>query len=171
MKKVYFAGGCFWCICNYMLSLNIEGIKDIIVGYSGGVEKDATYELVKSQKTKHRETVEIAYDESKISMNELLDIFTEYVDIHDSEGQYIDKGYSYTLALYYQNEEEKKIYTEYVNRLEGEVFIKIEKFKFFVIAEKYHQHYGIKNPDKMMEELISSKRVCHINLKENKKEV
>ncbi len=169
MKKVYFAGGCFWCICDYMLSLGLDGIKDIIVGYSGGEEKDANYELVKSQKTSHRETIEINYDENKITLIELLDIFCSYVDIHDKDGQYIDKGYSYTLALYYQNEEERNIYTNYVKKLPKPVYISIEEFKFFVVGEEYHQHYGIKNPDKMMEELVSSNRTCHLNLEKYKR--
>lgn len=167
MKKAYFAGGCFWCICDYILSLNIDGVSDIIVGYSGGHELKATYQMVKSQKTLHRETIEITYDERKVSLNELLKVFTDYVDIHNPDGQFIDKGYSYTLALYYQDDYEKNLYTNYLKTLEEPVYISIEKFKFFVIAEEYHQHYGVKNPEKMMEELISSNRTCHIRIKNN----
>lgn len=165
MNKAYFAGGCFWCISDYILSLKLDGVIDVVVGYSGGEEKSASYELVKSQQSKHRETIEITYDETKISLKELLDIFTDYVDIHDPNGQYIDKGYSYTLALYYQNDKEKELYKEYVSKLEEPVYIAIEEFKFFVKAEEYHQHFGDKNPEKLKEELMTSNRTCHFKLR------
>lgn len=164
MNKAYFAGGCFWCISDYILSLKIPGIIDVISGYCGGDEVDVTYELVKSQKTKHRETIEILYDENFVSLKTLLEIYAAYVDIHDQYGQYIDKGYSYTLALYYTNKKELEIYKNFVSKLDEPAYISIEPFKFFVEAEEYHQHFGSKNPDKMLEEIKLSNRVCHINL-------
>lgn len=165
MKEAYFAGGCFWCISDYILSKCKNKVIDVICGYSGGDEKDATYELVKSQKTKHRETIKILYDENKISLNELLDLYIEYVDIGDKDGQYIDKGYSYTLALYYQNDHERNIYKKLVKSLPSPCYIKVEAFAFFVEAEEYHQHFGNKNPEKLYNELMQSKRQCHLKLK------
>jgi len=165
MKRAYLAGGCFWCICDYILSLHLTGVEDVLVGYSGGDELDVTYELVKSQNTKHRETIEIIYDENNIKIENLLEVFASYVDIHNPNGQYIDTGYSYTLALYYQTNEEKELFTSFVQKLPKPAYIAVEEFKFFVNAEEYHQHYAIKNPDEMMKELISSNRTCHINLK------
>lgn len=165
MSKAYFAGGCFWCICDYLLSQKIDGITDVVVGYCGGDEKDATYELIKSQKTKHRETIEISYESGKVTLEKLLELFVSYVDVKDPDGQYIDKGYSYTLALYYLDDNQRKKYEKFVNGIKKPAFISVEPFKFFVRAEDYHQHYGVKNPDKLIEELIASKRVCHLKLK------
>lgn len=164
MDTLFLAGGCFWCIGDYLLSFN--GIKDVIAGYSGGDEKDVKYEDVKHQKTGHRETVKIIFDESVITKDEIIDIYLSYVDPFDKDGQFIDKGHSYTLAMYYQNKEEKELFLNKVANLqksvELEVFISIEPFKFFVEAEEYHQHYGEKNQDAFVEELKNSNRVCHL---------
>lgn len=165
MKEAYFAGGCFWCISDYFLSKCNNKVTDVVCGYSGGEEKNATYELVKSQKTKHRETIKIIYNEDKINLKELLNLYIEYVDITDKEGQYIDKGYSYTLALYYQNDFEQKTFNDLVNSLTKPCCIKIEPFNFFVEAEECHQHFGDKNPGKLLDELYESNRQCHLNLK------
>ena len=164
MKTIYLAGGCFWCIGDYLLSFS--GIEDVISGYSGGKENPVTYEEVKSQKTMHRETVEIHYNENKIKEDEIIDIYFSYINPFDQEGQFIDKGHSYTLAMYYQNEKEKELFENKVKELqksvESEIFISVEPFKFFVKAEEYHQHYGDKNPEALKEELINSNRVCHL---------
>ena len=167
MNKIYLAGGCFWCIGDYLSSFH--GIIDVISGYSGGEEKDISYEDVKNQKTGHRETVEIIFDESLISKEEIIDIYFSYIDPFDKEGQYIDKGYSYTLAMYYTSNEEKELFIRKVNELKNkedrEIYIAIEPFKFFVQAEEYHQHFGDKNPDKLLDELKQGNRTCHIKLK------
>lgn len=168
MSKAYFSGGCFWCIADYFISLHIDGVKDVIVGYCGGEEKYATYEMVKSQKTKHRETIEIEYDEKKISLEKLLEIFADYVDVHDGEGQFIDRGFSYTLALFYEKKSQKALFDSFIKTLDDPVFISVEPFKFFVKAEEYHQHYGSKNPSKMMDEIITSGRTCHLKIKHGK---
>lgn len=161
--KCYLAGGCFWCITDYLASFN--GIEKIVSGYSGGDETNISYEEVKSQKTKHRETIEITYNEN-ISLDMIIDIYLSYVDPYDKEGQFIDKGYSYTLAMYYQNDKEKELYINKVKELEKqsnkEVYISIEPFKFFIRAEEYHQEYSKKNPEAFYEELIASNRVCHL---------
>lgn len=164
MDTIYLAGGCFWCIGDYLLSFN--GIKDVIAGYSGGDEKDATYKEVKAQLTGHRETVKIIFDNTVITKDEIIDIYFSYVDPFDKEGQFIDKGFSYTLAMYYQNKEEKELFlkkrAELQKSVELEVFIAIEPFKFFIDAEEYHQHYGEKNKDEFEKELINSNRTCHL---------
>ena len=85
MQKLYLAGGCFWCISDYFLMQ--DGVEEVNVGYSGGDEKDVTYELVKAQKTGHRESIEIIYDEKVISLEKLLDLYFIYVDILDEDGQ------------------------------------------------------------------------------------
>ena len=106
MRSAYFAGGCFWCITPVFAEL--PGVISVISGYCGGDEVDPCYEDVKSQNTGHRETVKIEYDEKKLSYPQLLKLFFENVDISDSGGQYIDRGRSYTLAVYYTCEVEKE---------------------------------------------------------------
>lgn len=167
MNKFYLAGGCFWCISDYFLMQ--DGVEDTNVGYSGGLEKDATYEMVKAQKTKHRESVEVIYDENVISLDKLLDLYFIYVDVLDEGGQGIDRGRSYSLALYYQNEEEKIIFEnrkkKEEEKLGSSIAVAIEPFHFFIVAEEEHQHFSLKNPEAFEEELIVSGREEHLKSK------
>ena len=167
MNKLYLAGGCFWCISDYFLMQ--DGVEEVNVGYSGGLEKDATYEMVKAQKTKHRESIEIIYDENAISLNKLLDLYFIYVDVLDEGGQGIDRGRSYSLALYYQNEQEKEIFikrkAEEEKKLNSQIAVAIEPFLFFIEAEEEHQHFSLKNPEAFEEELIVSGREEHLKSK------
>ena len=131
-------------------------------GYSGGYEVNPTYEDVKSQKTGHRETIELTYEKENVSFDKLLDIYFANVDPFDGEGQYIDKGFSYTLAIYYQDEEEKQIAESRIKALEEEsgkkVQVALEPFKSFYPAEEEHQDYYLKNPEAFEKELIESGR-------------
>ena len=167
MKKLYLAGGCFWCIGDYFLMQ--DGVEDVNCGYSGGDEKNATYAQVKSQLTGHRETVEIIYDETVISLEKLIDLYFTYVDVLDEDGQMIDRGHSYSLALYYQNEDDKKLFAEKKASVEKEInanaYVAIEPFKFFIEAEPEHQHYSFNNPEQFLEELESSGRLDHLEMK------
>ena len=144
MNKLYLAGGCFWCISDYFLMQ--DGVEEVNVGYSGGLEKDATYEMVKAQKTKHRESIEIIYDENAISLNKLLDLYFIYVDVLDEGGQGIDRGRSYSLALYYQSETEKEIFEKRKaleeDKVGNQIAVAIEPFLFFIEAEEEHQHFS-----------------------------
>ena len=92
MKKAYFAGGCFWCMTPIFRIQ--KGVRSVESGYSGGDEKDPHYKDVKEQKTGHRETVCVTYDEQKITYDRLLEIYLCNVDPFDPEGQFIDKGRS-----------------------------------------------------------------------------
>ena len=153
-------GGCFWCI-SYTFE-NIKGVKDVISGFSGGDEINPTYEDVKAQKTLHRETIKIEYDENICSFEKLLRIFITNVDPFDADGQFIDRGRSYSLAIYYNDEEEYQISKQCIDKLKEEsgkeVFISLEKFKNFYEAEEYHQHYALKNKQAFEEELVNSGR-------------
>ena len=159
-KSAYFAGGCFWCITPTFKETN--GVFDVISGYCGGDEANPTYYEVKSQKTGHRETIKIVYDEEKVTYKELLDIFVAGVDPFDGEGQFIDRGFSYTLAVYYSTEEEKKSAQELIAKLEKSagkpVCISVEPYKAFYSAEEEHQDYYIKHPAEFEKELVESGR-------------
>ncbi len=157
--RAYFAGGCFWCVTPIY---KMYGVDKVVCGYSGGDEVNPTYEDVKYQRTGHRETIMLEYDPEKVSYEKLLDIFFVNVDPFDAEGQFIDKGHSYTLAIYYTSDEEKKIAEDRVNKLKAdsqkEVFVAIEAFKTFYEAEEYHQDYYLKHPEEFEKELIESGR-------------
>ena len=158
-KRAYFAGGCFWCVTPVF---KIYGAKEVISGYSGGDEVNPSYEDVKHQKTGHRETIEVVYDDEKTSYAKLLDIFLANVDPFDGGGQFIDRGHSYTLAVYYNDETEKALAEEKIATLAKESGkepqIAMESFKSFYPAEEYHQDYYLKNPDAFEKELIESGR-------------
>ena len=161
MKTAYFAGGCFWCITPIFKEL--DGVFDVISGYCGGDEINPTYKEVKSQQTGHRETIKIDYDPEKVSFSELFEIFLGGVDPFDSEGQFIDKGFSYTLAIYYNDIMEKETAEKMIFELEKEsgkeVFVSVEPFKTFYTAEEEHQDYYRKHPAEFRQELIESGRL------------
>lgn len=152
----YFAGGCFWCITP--IFKNINGVTCVTSGYCGGDEINPTYEQVKAQKTNHRETIKVEYDENIVNYEELLDVFLNNVDLYDDGGQYIDRGYSYTLAIYYIDENQKNIINNKLNKYKDKIYVSVEKYKKFYDAEEYHQDYYSKNPIKFEEELIKSGR-------------
>ena len=161
MATAYFAGGCFWCITPTFKEM--PGVSSVISGYSGGEEIDPTYEDVKHQRTSHRETIQIDYDPEKVDFQSLMDVFLGSVDPFDPDGQFIDRGFSYTLAVYYLSEGQRRAAAEKLQKLEQEsgkpVYIRLEPFRSFWRAEEYHQDYYLKHPEEFRQELISSGRM------------
>lgn len=161
METAYFAGGCFWCITPAFREL--PGVQDVVSGYSGGEEENPSYEDVKHQRTGHRETIRIDYDPDKVEFTRLMDIFLGSVDPFDPDGQFIDRGFSYTLAVYYCNEAQKASAEAKIRTLEAETgkraYIPVEPFRSFWRAEEYHQDYYRKNPEAFRQELIESGRM------------
>ena len=161
MATAYFAGGCFWCITPTFQEM--DGVRKVISGYSGGKEKDPTYLDVKHQVTGHRETIRIDYDETLVTYGQLLQIFLDGVDPFDEGGQYIDRGHSYTLAVYYQTDEERHLAHRAIHSLEKasgqKVYVRIEPFQSFYTAEEEHQDYYLKHPEEFWQELIDSGRI------------
>ena len=161
VETAYFAGGCFWCITPTFR--NLEGVLDVVSGYSGGEEENPSYEDVKHQRTSHRETIRIDYDPEKVSYDALFDIFLGGVDPYDPDGQFIDRGFSYTLAAYYLSEPQRGSALAKIHQLEREsgqtVYIRVEPFRSFWRAEEYHQNYDLKNPEAFRKELIESGRI------------
>ena len=135
---------------------------DVVSGYSGGAEVNPRYEDVKQQKTGHRETIRIDYDPSKVSFRELFNIFLVGIDPFDAGGQFIDRGFSYTLAVYYLSEGQKQMAENRIRKLEEtsgqKVYISVEPFRNFYTAEEYHQNYDLKNPEAFEKELMESGR-------------
>ena len=161
LETAYFAGGCFWCITPTFKEM--PGVAAVTSGYSGGEEVDPTYEDVKYQRTTHRETVRIDYDPALVTFEALMDVFLGSVDPHDPDGQFIDRGFSYTLAVYYLSQAQKEAAQTRLRLLEetsGQpVYIKVEPFKSFYKAEEFHQDYYLKHPEEFRQELIDSGRI------------
>ena len=160
-ETAYFAGGCFWCITPTFKQM--PGVSSVTSGYSGGEEIDPSYEDVKYQRTSHRETIKIDYDPMQVSFRSLIEVFLSSVDPHDPDGQFIDRGFSYTLAIYYLSEEQKAMAIDLLAQLEAKtglpVYIKVEPFKSFYKAEEFHQDYYLKHPEEFRQELIDSGRI------------
>ncbi len=100
-QTAIFAGGCFWCI--QPAFDKAKGVIKTVVGYSGGTEPNPTYELVTSEKTNYRESIEVTYDPAKISYNQLLEIYWRQIDPTQADGQFTDVGPSYRAAIFYGN--------------------------------------------------------------------
>lgn len=159
-RMAYFAGGCFWCITPTFDAM--PGVQRVTSGYSGGDEADPTYKEVKTQKTGHRETICVEYDPAAVDFSALFQVFLNGVDPFDGGGQFIDRGHSYTLAVYWQDEAERRIAEEGIRKLEAEsgqtVHIAVEPFKCFYNAEEEHQDYYRKHPVEFEKELVESGR-------------
>ena len=142
-SKAYFAGGCFWCMEEVFEKKN--GVKEVISGYSGGTTENPTYEDVTFGNTGHFETIEIIYDQSLVTYEELVNLFWVNIDPFDQQGQFCDKGYSYRSVVFYQNEDEKKIIekskSEIEKKFNSKVVTYIRDFKKFYKAEENHQDY------------------------------
>jgi len=116
LEKATFAGGCFWCMEPPFEAL--QGVSEVISGYTGGHKENPTYEEVSSGKTGHMEAVQVTYDPSKISYKELLDVFWRQIDPTDASGQFADKGSQYKTAIFYHSEEQRRLAEESRRKLE-----------------------------------------------------
>ena len=147
IKKTYFAGGCFWCMEEAFEK--IEGVIDVVSGYSGGSTKNPTYKEVTYGKTGHFETIEIKYDSTKIRYKDLLDAFWINIDPFDTNGQFCDKGYSYKSIVFYNSDKEKNLIEESITMLEirfnKKIVTYVRKFDEFYKAEDIHQDYYVEN--------------------------
>ena len=141
--KAYFAGGCFWCVEESFEKLN--GVIEVISGYSGGTTENPTYKEVTYGNTGHFEVVEVIYNKNIISFEELLKNYWINIDPFDAYGQFCDKGYSYRSVAFYQNDKEKKLIERDVKNLEKKfnkkVVTYLREFKKFYRAENRHQNF------------------------------
>src|SRR5438094_2834843 len=150
-KTAIFAGGCFWCIQPAFDKAN--GVIKTVVGYSGGTEPNPTYQLVSSEKTDYRESIEITYDPAKISYEQLLDIYWRQIDPTQADGQFTDIGPSYRAAIFYGNDQEKTIAEASKEKLarsgkfNKRIVTEILPAMKFYLAEAYHQKYYQQNPE------------------------
>ena len=150
LKTATFAGGCFWCVESDFEKAN--GVVEAVSGYTGGQKPNPTYEEVSAGATGHAEAVRVTYDPDKITYEELLDVFWRHVDPTDGGGQFVDRGSQYRTAIFYHDEEQKRIAEESKAQLEksgrfsGPIVTEIVPLTDFYPAEDYHQDYYTKNP-------------------------
>ncbi len=150
LEEAIFAGGCFWCVESDFE--HHEGVAEAISGYIGGQVDNPSYKEVSAGTTGHREAVKVLYDPQIISYQELLDIFWRLHDPSDEGGSFVDRGFQYTSAIYYKNEEQKSLAEGSKQALEAaEKFSKPIATEIllageFYEAEDYHQDYYKKNP-------------------------
>ena len=146
------AGGCFWCM--EAPFEKVTGVTKVISGFAGGKEKNPTYKEVSSGKTGYRESVQVYYDPEIISYSEIIDIYWHQFDPTDAGGSFHDRGFQYTSAIFYHNDEQKEVAEESKKELDKSgifdkpIVTKIIKFTTFYPAEDYHQDFYKKNPER-----------------------
>ena len=143
MAKATFGAGCFWGV-EYNFS-KLEGVSEVVSGYSGGKTSNPTYEQVCSNSTEHAEVVMIDYDETVISYEDLLDSFWKKHDPTTLNRQGLDIGNQYRSAIFYYDEEQKELaqksLNEFQKKLNKKIVTEITKADTFWKAEEYHQKY------------------------------
>jgi len=150
LKTATFAGGCFWCVESDFEK--VDGVVEAVSGYTGGHKPNPTYKEVSAGGTGHTEAVQVHYDPAKITYKELLDVFWRHVDPTDADGQFVDRGSQYRPAIFYHNEEQKRIAEESKAELEKSgrfskpIATEIVPLSEFYTAEDYHQDYYERNP-------------------------
>jgi len=151
-ETAVFAGGCFWGVQSVFQ--RVKGVLSTAAGYSGGSAKTATYEQVVTETTGHAESVEVVYDPSRIAYGQLLRIYFSVADDPtELNRQGPDVGTSYRSAIFYANEEQKRLATAYIAQLNRQkvfpkaIVTEVTPLKAFYRAEDYHQDYAYYNPN------------------------
>lgn len=166
-ETAIFAGGCFWCMEGPFEKL--PGVISVISGYTGGKEKNPTYEDVGYGRTGHRESVLITYDPKKIDYAKLLGTYWRQIDPTDNGGQFADRGNQYRAAIYYKNDAQKKLAQEFKDKIgasgkfSSPIAVEILPASEFYPAEEYHQDYYKKNPTHYKQYRKGSGREDYVN--------
>lgn len=145
LRSATFAGGCFWCTESDFEK--VDGVVEVISGYTGGNKANPTYGEVSAGGTGHTEAVRVIYDPEKVSYKELLDVLWRHIDPTDPGGQFVDRGSQYRSGIFYHDEEQKRLAEESKLELERSglfdkpIVTEITMLKEFYKAEDYHQDY------------------------------
>ncbi|MGB4942781.1 MAG: peptide-methionine (R)-S-oxide reductase MsrB [Candidatus Moraniibacteriota bacterium] len=148
-ERAYFAGGCFWCTESDLQKA--EGVIEVVSGYAGGTVVNPTYSDVTSEKSGHREAVEIYYDGKRTTYENLVHYYLMHIDPTDDGGQFYDRGESYQAVIFYGSEEERLVAEQALRELdEAKIFdkpvaVRVLPYKNFYTAEEYHQNYAEEN--------------------------
>ncbi|MFH1775515.1 MAG: peptide-methionine (S)-S-oxide reductase MsrA [Chloroflexota bacterium] len=145
LEYATFAGGCFWCLEPPFEA--IDGVYEVIAGYTGGKTEDPTYAEVSSGTTGHFEAVQISYNPEKVSYEKLLEVYWRQIDPTDAGGQFVDRGPQYRSAIFYHDQGQNELAEKSKQELEGSgkydkpIVTQILPFAKFYAAEDYHQDY------------------------------
>jgi peptide-methionine (S)-S-oxide reductase len=151
LQVATFGAGCFWC--TEAVFLNVKGVTKVVSGYEGGKVKNPTYREVCTGETGHAEVTQITYDPSKVTFEELLEVFWNTHDPTTLNKQGADEGTQYRSAVFYHNDEQKKVAEAYKKQLEAShvyknpIVTEITPASTFYAAEDYHQNYFELNPN------------------------
>lgn len=161
MKTAYFASGCFWCA--EAIFESVQGVSEVVNGYSGGHTKNPTYEDNNTGKTGHAESIEVIYDPEVIDYSTLIDVYFGSQNPTQVSGQGPDQGSQYRSIIFYQNPEEEKIAKDKKSELEEktgkEVAAEVVPFEKFWQAEDYHQDYEKTHPGNPYIQNVSIPRI------------
>ncbi len=150
LAKATFAGGCFWCMEEAFEK--VPGVESVVSGYTGGHVADPTYEQVSAGRTGHTEAIEVAYDPSRVSFRDLLDVFWRNIDPTVADRQFCDIGSQYRAEIFYRDEDERRLAEESLDAVRASkpfsapIVTEITAASTFYPAEEYHQDYYLKNP-------------------------
>lgn len=148
-KEIYLAGGCFWGTEQYLQ--NVSGIIETEVGYANGNTENPTYEEVCRKNTGHAETVKVLYDESKIGLSFILDLYYDVINPISINRQGGDSGVQYRTGIYFVDSKDEDIIKQSIAKLQEKysekIAIEVKPLLNYYRAEEYHQKYLDKNPN------------------------
>jgi peptide-methionine (S)-S-oxide reductase len=166
-QTTVFSGGCFWGV--QAVFQHVKGVITATSGYSGGKAKTAEYELVSTGETGHAESVQIVYDPSQITYGELLRVFFSVAhDPTQLNRQGPDEGTQYRSAIFYANDEQKRIAQAYIAQLDqakvfsGPIVTQVAPLQAFYPAEAYHQNYAALHPNQPYIVFNDAPKVAHL---------
>jgi len=151
LETATLAAGCFWCV--EAVFGDLQGVEDVVSGYSGGHTENPTYQEVCSETTGHAEVIQIKFNPNEISFKEILQVFFAVHDPTTLNRQGNDVGTSYRSAIFYHSDEQKRVAEEVIKEVtEGGVYdnpivTQVAPFDKFYVAENYHQEYFANNPN------------------------
>ena len=145
------AGGCFWCM--EAVFDDVKGVQSVESGYAGGTKPNPSYREVCTGMTGHAEVAQVTFDPQVISFKEILNVFFAIHDPTTLNRQGADVGTQYRSAIFYHNDEQKRIATELIKELNAQkiwdkpIVTEVTLFDKFYVAEDYHQEYFANNPN------------------------
>jgi peptide-methionine (S)-S-oxide reductase len=162
------AGGCFWCI--EAVFQKVDGVENVVSGYTGGTTINPTYQQVCTGKTGHAEVVQVNFNPSKTSYREVLEIFFSIHDPTTLNRQGADTGTQYRSAIFYHNEQQKIVAEELIGELnkanlwKGPIVTQIAPLDVFYPAEEYHREYFSRHPEQAYCQMVISPKLKKLNL-------
>jgi peptide-methionine (S)-S-oxide reductase len=148
-----FGGGCFWC--TEAVFQQLQGVRSVVSGYSGGHVKNPTYQEVCNGDTGHAEAIQVTYDPNLVSYEDLLEVFWKTHDPTTPNQQGADFGPQYRSVIFYHDDQQRRLAKEYKQKLDtagvfaAPIVTEISPFSEFYPAEDYHQRYFERNPNQM----------------------